>query len=473
MTAPESRRRFALTWPLGAAALGLAAALSAGAASAQLRLPGAPAAAPVPPTAPATPAASTSSAPRQADYIVALVNSEPITNNEARARLARIEREIAQQGMRPPPPEELARLVLERLISERAQLQLARESGIRVDDALVDAAEQDVARQNQFSVATLHRALAQEGISIAAFRQDLRNQILLSRLREREIPPRVRVSESEVDQFLREQQAQAAVSTEVNLAHILVAVPEDAPASLVAQLRDKAQEVQRRARAGEDFSALARTFSDAAGAADTGGVIGLRSADRLPPLFVDAAKDLRTGAVSEVLRSGAGFHVLKLLERGTASAPGTSVLQHRARHILLRPGPGLTEAQARERLDGLRQQLMTGQVDFPTLAREHSQDGSARNGGDLGWAGPGVFVPEFEEVLQSLRPGQVSEPVASRFGLHLIQLVERRQQALSAAELRERARAQLRERKQEEAYVEWAQEVRGRAFVEFREPPLR
>jgi peptidyl-prolyl cis-trans isomerase SurA len=460
MTAPDFYRRCkASTWP---AVLGLLAALAAGTAAAQLRL------GPAPPALALAPAVSTT--PRQADYIVALVNSEPITNNEARARLARIEREIAQQGMRPPPREELGRLVLERLISERAQLQLARQGGIRVEDSMVNAAEQDVARQNQVSVADLHRRLALEGLSVAAFRQDLRNELLLARLREREIPPRVRITEADIDQFLLEQQAQAAASSDINLAHILVAVPEDAPASQVEQLRQKAQDVQRRARVGEDFSALARTFSDAPGAADTGGVIGLRSTERYPPLFVDATRDLRVGAVSEVLRSGAGFHVLKVVERG-ASSDAATVLQQRARHILLRPGPGLTESQARERLEGLRQQLMTGQVDFATLAREHSQDASARNGGDLGWTSPGAFVPEFEDVLQSLRPGQVSQPIASRFGLHLIQLVERRQQALSAAEQRERARALLRERKQEEAYIEWAQEVRSRAYVEFREPP--
>jgi len=465
MTPPDLLpRRSARIWP---AALGLLAALAAGTAGAQLRL--GPNAAPA-----AAPAAAPSTAPRQADYIVALVNSEPITNNEARARLARIERDIAQQGAQAPPREELARLVLERLISERAQLQLARESGIRVEDAMVDAAEQEVARQNQADVAQLRRRLSLEGISVAAFRQDLRNELLLGRLREREIPSRVRLTEADVDQFLREQQAQAAaVAPEINLAHILVAVPEEAPASRVAQLREKAQDVLARARAGEDFSALARAFSDAPGAADTGGVIGLRSTERYPPLFVDATRELRPGALSEVLRSGAGFHVLKVVERSESAAAATSVQQQRARHILLRPGAGLTEAQARERLEGLRQQLMAGQVDFATLAREHSQDASARNGGDLGWAGPGVFVPEFENVLQSLLPGQVSQPIASRFGLHLIQLVERRQQALSAAELREGARAQLRERKQEEAFIEWAQEVRARAYVEFREPPLQ
>jgi peptidyl-prolyl cis-trans isomerase SurA len=459
MTPPDfSLRRSARTWP---AALGLLAALATGSAPAQLR----------PGPAASVPQAAAAAAPRQADYIVALVNSEPITNNEARARLARIEREIAQQGMRAPAREELARLVLERLISERAQLQLAREAGIRVDEAMVNAAEQDVARQNQMSVAELHRRLNLEGLSVAAFRQDLRNELLLGRLREREIPPRVRLTEAEVDQFLLEQQAQAAASSEINLAHILVAVPEDAPAAQVAQLQEKAQEILRRSRTGEDFSALARALSDAPGAAETGGVIGLRSAERYPPLFVEATRDLPVGAVSQVLRSGAGFHVLKVLERGASALGAPMVQQQRARHILLRPGGGLTESQARERLQALRQQLMSGQADFPTLAREHSQDASARNGGDLGWAGPDAFVPEFEAVLQSLRPGEVSQPVASRFGLHLIQLVERREQALSPAELRERARALLRERKQEEAYLSWAQEVRGRAFVEFREPP--
>lgn len=422
--------------------------------------------------APASPAPAAPQASRQADYIVAIVNSEPITNNEARARLGRIERELEQQGTRPPPREQLARLVLDRLITERAQLQLAREAGIRVDDATVDAAEQNVAQQNRVTVAELHRRLGTEGISVESFRQDLRNELILARLRDREVTPRVRVTEGEVEQFMREQEAAAAAGPQdLNLGHILVAVPEDAAPALARELQTKAERIQQRAARGEDFSALAREFSDAPGAAATGGVMGMRPADRYPPLFVEAAQSLPVGGISAVLRSGAGFHVLKLVDKRQPSSAGAVVLQQHARHILLRPNAQLTEAAARQRLEEFKRRIDNGLATFADLARDHSQDASARNGGDLGWAGPGTFVPEFEEALNALRPGQVSPPVQSRFGLHLIQLIERREQALGPRELREIARNQLRERKQEEAYIQWALDVRGRAYVEYREAP--
>ncbi|MES2481604.1 MAG: peptidylprolyl isomerase [Pseudomonadota bacterium] len=438
-------------------------------AYAQLRM--GPGAAPAPAARPA-PAPAAAQATRQADYIVAVVNSEPITNNEARARLGRIERDLEQQGTRPPPREQLARLVLDRLITERAQLQLARQGGIRVDEAMVDAAELNVARQNRVTLADLHRRLATEGISVESFRQDLRNELILARLRDREVTPRVRVTEGEVEQFLREQETAAAAGPQdLNLGHILVAVPEDAAPALARELQAKAERIQQRAQRGEDFAALAREFSDAPGAATTGGVIGMRPADRYPPLFVEATQRLPVGGVSAVVRSGAGFHVLKLVEKRQPSSAGAVVVQQHARHILLRPNAQLTEAAARQRLEDFKRRIDNGLATFADLARDHSQDASARNGGDLGWAGPGTFVPEFEEALNALRPGQVSPPVQSRFGLHLIQLVERREQALGPRELREIARNQLREKKEQEAYIQWAIDVRGRAYVEYREPP--
>lgn len=410
--------------------------------------------------------------PRAADYIVAVVNSEPVTNNEVRSRMLRFEQQLRQQGVNVPPRAELARQVMERLISERAQLQLAKETGIRVDDSLVDQAEQNFARQNQMDVAQLRRRLPQEGIDPTQFRQDLRNQLLLQRLREREVDARVRVTELDIDQFLREQQqgAAGAGSLELNLAHVLVAVPENASEAQAAPLRAKAQRVVERARAGEDFAKLAREMSDAPGAASNGGQVGMRSADRLPPLFFEAVKNLPVGGVSEIVRSAAGFHIVKVLDKRQGGL-ATSVTQSRARHILLRPGPQLSATAARERLAEYKRRIEAGQADFAQLAREHSQDASARNGGDLGWANPGLFVPEFEEVIDSLSPGQVAGPVVTRFGVHLVQLLERRQAALSQREQREAARQLVREKKLDEAYLQWAQEVRGRAFVEYREPP--
>ena len=419
----------------------------------------------------ARPAPSSPSAQRSADYIVAVVNSEPITNNEVRTRLVRFERQLTQQGAALPSRAELTRLVLERLISENAQLQVAREAGIRVSDAMVDQAEQNFARQNDMEVAELRRRLPAEGIDASAFREDLRNQLLLGRLREREVDQKVLITDQEVEQFLREQSAANEGPVELNLGHILVAVPENASEQQVREARARAEKVQERARAGEDFARLAREASDAPGAAQSGGLMGLRASDRYPPLFVEAVQALPQGGVSNVLRSGAGFHVLKVVDKRRGGMPGATVTQSHARHILLRPGPQLSEAAARERLAEFKRRIQAGQADFAQLAREFSQDASGPRGGDLGWAAPGMFVPEFEDALNALSPGQIADPVVSRFGVHLVQLVERRTAELSAREQREAARNVLREKKLDEAYAQWAQDVRGRAFVDLREPP--
>jgi peptidyl-prolyl cis-trans isomerase SurA len=279
------------------------------------------------------------------------------------------------------------------------------------------------------------------------------------------------VSDLEVDQFIREQQAsQDAAATELNLAHILVAVPENASVAQVGALQARAQRVLARARAGEDFASLAREFSDAPDAKTSGGLVGMRTADRYPPLFVQAVERLPVGGVSDLVRSGAGFHVIKVVEKKQAGLAGLTVNQTHARHILLRPSPQLTESAAIAKLEDLRKRVEGG-ADFAQLAREFSQDASAPNGGDLGWSSPGMYVPEFEDALNTLAPRQVSQPVVSRFGVHLIQVLERRQAKLSEREQREVARNVLREKKLEEAYVQWAQEVRGRAYVEMREPP--
>jgi peptidyl-prolyl cis-trans isomerase SurA len=407
-----------------------------------------------------------------ADFIVAVVNSEPVTNNEVRLELARVTQQLAQQGRPQGEGKALLRQVLERLISDRVQLQLARESGIKVDDAAIELAEQSIARQNQIDVAELHRRLKLDAVELSQFRAQLRDQLMLTRLRERDVDGRVRVSDLEVDQFLRDQQANNdPAAQEINLAQVLVAVPDTATPAQVLALQARAQRVLERARAGDDFVTLVREFSDAS-SRDAGGQLGLRTADRYPPLFVESTQNLAVGGVSELVRSGAGFHILKVIEKNSTALPAMSVVQSRARHILLRLSPQLSEAQARAKLNEFRKNILAGKADFAALAREHSQDGSATQGGDLGWATPGMFVPEFEEVMNRLTPSQVSDPLVSRFGVHLIQLMERRQTKLNPREQRENVRAMLREKKLEEAYVTWAQDLRGRAYVEMREPPL-
>ncbi|EER59412.1 SurA domain protein [Acidovorax delafieldii 2AN] len=426
-----------------------------------------------PATAPSytLPAPGTGSALRSADFIVAVVNSEPVTNNEVRARAVRVEQQMAQQGSPLPPRDLLAREVLERLIVEKIQLQLAREGGIRVDDYAVGQAEESVAKQNRVSVDEMHRRLAADGISKERFREELRNQLLLLRLRERDVQSRVRVSDLDVDQYLREQQAGADASKlEINLGHILVVVPENATPQQVEERRVRAQQAADKVRAGEDFAAVAREFSDAAEAKTSGGLLGLRPADRYPELFVSATAQLPLGGIAGPVRSPAGFHVLKLVDKTSAGVPTVAIQSH-ARHILLRTGPQLTESAAAARLADYRRRVLAGQADFAELAREHSQDGSAKQGGDLGWSNPGRYVPEFEQAMNALKPGDVSEPLVSRFGVHLIQLLERRETKLTQREQRDMARDTVREKKVEEAFANWMQELRGRAYVEYREAP--
>ena len=410
------------------------------------------------------------SAQRTADFIVAIVNSEPVTNNEVRTSMLRAEQQLSQSGAAMPPRQELIALVLERMIVDKAQLQEARQSGLRIDDNSIEGAVQGVAQQNQMSVDELKKRMVADGLTFAKFRDGLRDELLVSRFRQREVEARVKISDSDIDQFLREQEGSNELALlELNLAQVLVAVPENATAAQVAVLQAKAQQAADRARSGADFTQLVNEFSEP-GARETGGQLGLRSAERYPTLFLDAVNSLRTGAIAGPIRSGAGFHVLKVVERRQAGMPGVNVTQTRARHILLRVSPQRTEAGATQRLADLRKRIVEGQ-DFALLAKENSDDGSAAAGGDLGWANPGMFVPEFEQVMNSLAPGSISQPLVSRFGVHLIQVIERREAQLSTREQRDLARAALREKKQEEAYAVWAQEIRGRAYVEYRDPP--
>jgi peptidyl-prolyl cis-trans isomerase SurA len=407
---------------------------------------------------------------RSADFIVAVVNSEPVTNQEVQTLSLRLQREAQAQGRQLDAPES-KRLALEQIINDKAQIQQARDAGIVIDDEALDMAEANVASNNQLTREALRQRLQQDGVALSSFREQLRNQLLMTRVREREVEARIRISDIEVEQFLQEQiKAQAVrASADLNLAMILIAVPENSTEEQIKPLEAQARDVARRARSGENFAELAKTFSQAADRGANGGALGLRPADRYPELFVQAVEALPVGGVSEVLRSGAGFHVLKVLER--QQAPATlMVTQTRARHILLRLSPQLTQAQAMAQLGALRLDIVSGKADFAEVAKRLSQDGSAAQGGDLGWASPGMFVPEFEQTMNSLRPGQVAQPLISRFGVHLIEVTDRRDAPMSDAEQRALARNVLREKKLDEAYVAWAEDVRGRAYVEMREP---
>jgi peptidyl-prolyl cis-trans isomerase SurA len=411
-------------------------------------------------------AAQSQRAPSAADFIVAVVNSAPITNIELQLRLLRVQQQLSRQG-NVPPRSQLVREVLERLILERAQLQLARELGVAPDDAAVDQAVDNVALQNQVSLEELKRRLSADGVEYVRFRADVRDELTLVRLREREVDSRVKVSEQDIDQFFRDRQVQAVAEPErIQLAQILVAVPESATADQVRALQAKAQRAFERVRAGEAFAGVAAEVSDSPDRA-AGGDLGLRPAERLPSLFVDAVRDLKEGALAGPLRSGAGFHVLQLVKK-SRDAAALTVIQTRARHILFKAGPQFNEATATAKLLEFKRRIVAGQADFAALARDNSQDGSAKEGGDLGWASAGMFVPEFEQVMNQLAPGQIADPLVSRFGVHLIQVIARREAPLSEREQRELARNLVREKKIEEAFILWQQEVRGRAYVEMR-----
>ncbi len=406
------------------------------------------------------------------DYIVAVVNSEPITFQELSIEVRRVSQQLTQQGQAAPAPEELRRLVLERMINDKAQLQLAREQGIRMDATAIDRAEQNVASQNGVDVVALRQKLAKDGVTVQSFRDGLRDQLTLSRLHEREVESSIKVSDVDVDRAIQEQQANNTdpFAQELNIAQILIVVPEKANGEEAAALYVKAQKVLQRARDGEDFTNLVKEFS--AADRNNGGQIGLRRGDRLPPSFVNATQGLKVGEIADVVRTGAGFHILKLVERKAPTRLVQTMVQTRARHILLRNSPQLPQAQAIARLADARQQIVSGKTDFASMARKMSQDSSAEQGGDLGWASPGMFVPEFEEAMNRLQDeGAISPPVVSRFGVHLIQLVDKRRVELSPQQIRESVRAQLRQSRYEEAYTAWARDVRARAFVEMREAP--
>lgn len=403
------------------------------------------------------------------DFIVAVVDAMPITNHEVAMRAPQLRDQLKQQGRPALTGQALNAAALERLIVEKALLQHAKETGVTVDDDAVDQAEQRLAAQSQLTLRAFQQKMQAEGTSLERLRQNLRDQLTLQRLTERNVPARIKISDAEIDQAVRERQnANLGTNPDIELGHILIAVPEKASDAEIAALQDKAQTALARLKRGDDFARVAKEFSDSV-ERDKDGLMGLRPANRYPTLFVEATQNLRVGETTSVVRSGAGFHLLKLVTKRASSV--LTVTETHPRHILLRPGGQMSQPTARAQLAEFKRQIGSGKADFAKLAREHSQDASSANGGDLGWVAPGMFVPEFEDVMNQLKVGQIADPVISRFGVHLIQVLERREAPITERELREMARNNLREKKFEETYQLWAQEVRGRAFVEYRDPP--
>ena len=379
-------------------------------------------------------------------------------------------KQLAQQGTTPPPKNVVERQLLERMIGDRVQLQLAKESGLRVDDTELERAIGRIAEQNNITVETMRKTLESDGVPYAKFREDIRNEIIMTRLREREVDNKIVVTESEIDSLLATSATEQMRRDEVNLSHILIVVPENASPEQLQTRRARAEDALAQLTKGADFRQVAAAFSEAPDAL-RGGEMGWRAGERLPTIFYDALKDLKAGEVSGILRSANGFHILKLNDRrggaGTAAQGPASVQQTHARHILLKTNELVSENEARNRLMGLKERL-ENKADFAELARVHSDDASASRGGDLGWILPGDTVPEFERAMNNLKPGEISDPVRSPFGWHLIQVLERGTQDVSKERRRLAARQTLRARKSDEAYQEWVRQLRDRAYIEVR-----
>ncbi len=399
------------------------------------------------------------------DRIVAVVNSEVITSREVAGRVKTVTQQLSQQGTPLPPADVLQKQVLERMIMDRLQIQLAKETALRVDDLQLDRTVARVAESNKMSLTEFRHTLERDGIQFDKFREEIRNEIMLSRLREREVDNRIVVTDNEIDYFLSQQGASQATASEYNLAHILLRLPDQASPEQVDKQRTRAEQVQLQLREGADFAKLAVSYSDAPDALQ-GGAMGWRARDRLPELFAHALNGMKPGEVSGIIRSPAGFHVIKLIDRRGGGAPAL-VEQTHARHILVKTSEIVSEADARRKLNNLRERIVNG-ADFGELAKLNSDDASSIRGGDLGWIYPGDTVPEFERAMNSLKVGQLSEPFVTPFGWHLMQVLERRQADVSGERKRQEARLILRERKADEAYQEWLRQLRDRAFVEYR-----
>ena len=404
------------------------------------------------------------------DSIQVVVNDEVITRNEVTGRVAQVTQNMKARNAQMPDPATMERQVLEAMIVERAQLQLAKEMGVKVDDRTLDATIGRIAENQKMSVQDMRNQMEKEGMPFAQFREDIRNEIMMQRLREHEVDSKIQVSEAEIDTYMAAAKAAEADRIEVDISQILVRVPENASPEQIAARAARAEEVMRQLRTGADFARMASTYSDAPDALK-GGEIGWRDADRLPPMFSTELRKLEAGQVTPILKTNVGFHILKL--SGKRSLAGetdkTVVEQTHARHILIKVTPTMTEGEVKRKLLELKEKMDNNAGTFEDLARLHSQDGSASKGGDLGWLYPGDTVPEFETAMNALKPGEVSDVIQSPFGFHLIQVIGRKSEDVTQQKERNVARQVLRDRKMQEAMEDWMRQVRDRAYVEFRE----
>ena len=398
------------------------------------------------------------------DRIVAVVDQAVITEKELADRIKSVTAQLEKQGTELPPPAILEKQILERMITDKLQLQYAAQTGLKVDDNQLDKTIERIAAQNKMEIPAFKKALLEDGIQFRKFREDIRNEITLARLREREVDNRINITESEIDGFL-DSQATSGASEEFEISHILIRASEDAAPDDLKKLKAKADQALADLKAGKDFAKMSATYSDAPNALEGGG-LGWKAGSQIPSLFLEALKPLKSGELTSILRSPNGFHILKLTNRKGGTSP-LVVQQTHVRHILVKINEAVSEKDARGRIEGVKERLDHGES-FVDLAKQYSDDGSGKSGGDLGWVNPGDTVPEFEKTMSGLAPGEISPVIKTQFGFHVLQVIERRSQDMSKEAARFKARQEIRARKSDEAYQDWVRELRDRAFVELR-----
>jgi peptidyl-prolyl cis-trans isomerase SurA len=399
------------------------------------------------------------------DRVVAVINDEAITQHDLNDAKRIVLQQLKQQNVQPPAQDVLDKQVLERMLTERSLLQFAKENGVKVDDTQIERAILRIAQENKVSAEDFRKLLAKENIAYPRYREDIRNELTVQRMREREVDSKITVSDAEVDQYLSALKSQSGGEAEYNLAHILVIVPEQATAEQIAVKQRRAEDALRALRNGADFAQVAAAFSEATDALG-GGNLGWRSGARLPTVFSDEVRAMKVGEISAITRSAAGFHIVKLLDKRTHN-DSTVVDQTHARHILVRVNEIVSESDAKAKIDRLKERIDAG-AKFEELAKLNSEDTTSAKGGDLGWLNPADTVPEFDEAMKKLEPGQISAPVRSPFGWHLIQVLERRRQDITADRERSEAQVAIRQRKSDEAFQDWVRQIRDRAYVEVR-----
>lgn len=399
------------------------------------------------------------------DRIIAIVDQGVITEQELNDRVNTVSSQLEKQGTSLPPKEVLEKQILERLIVDSLQLQLASQTGIKVDDTQLDKTIERIASQNKLTVAEFKAALESDGLSLRKFREDIRNEITISRLRERDVDNRLTVSDGEIDNYLTTQANRGDEQDEYEISHILIRAPEDSSPEDLEKVRVKTENALQELASGKDFTQVSASFSDTPNALE-GGQLGWKNGAQIPTLFLDAVKGMQVGEISKPLRSPNGFHILKLTNR-RGGASTLMIEQTHARHILIKLTEVVSEKDGKQKMDTIKERLDNG-VKFEDMARQYSEDGSASSGGDLGWVNPGDTVPAFEKTMNELAINEISAPVRSPFGWHIIQVLERRKQDVSKEAARLKARQEIRARKSEEAYQDWVRELRDSAFVELR-----